>query len=115
MQLKVAKPQKPVTLTLDRNGKHYRGGQVRSITANQSVIRLHLEANWIDERMAALSIFESPAPVGQAVYAEVDPANDYAIVKVYPSVPADQTLEQRFEKDRDTFCPGRVLPKHGGN
>lgn len=108
---------KPPSMAIDRGSLSHRAGQVRAIDGASITIRLQLEAHIVGDRVTAPAKFTGGhAPiVGAPVYVQVTPADDYAIVAVYPSAPADHSLERMWERDGQTFSPGRVMPAHGGN
>ena len=101
---------------VDASGRAYRGGQVRSIVGDTVTIMIQLEHNWVGVRTCSASAFQGHTPaVGNPVCVEVDTANNYAIVAVYPAAPADHAAEAAWMRNPEVFNPGRVMPAQGGN
>lgn len=116
MVTRIAKPQKPPSIVVDQGARSFRAAQVRGVDGDAVTLKLFLEANIIGERVTTRAAFEGHLPsVGNPVYCEVNPSQDYAIVAVFPTAPADHGLERAWERDGFTFSYGRIQQQHGGN
>ena len=100
----------PVVVVRDAGDIHERAGQVRAVDGGTATIMLHLEANIIGTRQCSIALFAADcgAAAGNPCVVQVNPANDYAIVSVRSAPPADGAMELRYQRDGQTFSPGRI-------
>ena len=100
----------PVVVVRDAGDIHERAGQVRAVDGGTATIRLHLEQHSIGDRTCHTSLFAADcgAAPGNPCVCVVDVANNYTITAVRSAPPADSAMELRWQRDGQTFSPGRI-------